>query len=54
MDSYSIANYPSDMVTIHGMNGASRGAVGEKMSYSVEVENAGTKEAAVRTMFSEL
>lgn len=47
MDSYSIANYPSDMVTIHGMNGASRGAVGEKMSYSVEVENAGTKEAAV-------
>lgn len=44
MDSYSIANYPEDMVTISGISGASRGAVGESMNYTVEIENAGTKD----------
>lgn len=47
MDSYSIANYPQDMMTISGMTGATRGAVGEKLAYAVEIENAGTKDAAL-------
>ena len=46
MDSYSVADYPADMVTIVGLNGASRGAVGEPLAYNVEIENAGTSETS--------
>lgn len=42
LESYSVANYPDDMVTISGFNGPTRGAVGETLTYSVEIENAGT------------
>lgn len=47
MESYSIADYPETMMTISGMRGASRGAVGEPLTYSVDIENAGTKSAPV-------
>lgn len=47
MESYAIANYPDDMVTISGISGASRGAVGEQLNYSVEIENAGVKDVAM-------
>ncbi|MDE6402684.1 MAG: hypothetical protein K2K86_02615, partial [Muribaculaceae bacterium] len=42
LDSYSVANYPDDMMTISSFNGPGRGAVGETLTYSVEIENAGT------------
>lgn len=44
MESYSISDYPSEMVTISGFEGASRVAVGETSSYRVELENAGTSD----------
>lgn len=47
MDYYSVKDYPANMVTICGMQGASRGAVGEKLTYNVEIENAGTSEVAM-------
>lgn len=47
IDSYTIADYPEDMVTITGIQGQSRTVVGEKLTYSVELENAGTKDAAL-------
>lgn len=47
MDGYSIADYPAEMFTISGIKGQSRGVVGEKMTYGVEIENAGTTDAAV-------
>ena len=47
MESYSIADYPETMMTIAGMRGATRGAVGEPITYSIDIENAGTKNAPV-------
>lgn len=47
MDSYSITEYPEEMITITGIKGRSRGTVGESMTYKVELENAGTKTTAI-------
>lgn len=42
LESYSVADYPDDMMTISSFSGPGRGAVGETLTYSVEIENAGT------------
>lgn len=47
MDSYSIKDYPADMMTISSFNGPSRTAVGKTLTYNVEIENAGSSEAAL-------
>lgn len=47
LDSYSVADYPDEMFTISGIKGNTRGVVGDKLTYSVEVENAGTSDAAL-------
>ncbi len=47
MESYSIADYPDDMMTITSFSGPGRAAVGETLSYAVEIENSGTAEAAL-------
>lgn len=43
LDSYSIADYPEDMLTISSLKGNSRAALGDKLTYTAEIENAGTK-----------
>lgn len=43
LDSYSIADYPEDMVTISSFKGNTRAAVGDKLVYTAEIENAGVK-----------
>ncbi|MDE6296629.1 MAG: choice-of-anchor J domain-containing protein, partial [Muribaculaceae bacterium] len=43
LDSYSIADYPEDMVTITSFKGNTRAAAGDKLIYTAEIENAGTK-----------
>ena len=47
MDSYSVADYPTEMVTISSVNGNSRGAVGEKQILSIDLTNAGTSEVSI-------
>lgn len=47
MDGYSVADYPAEMLTITGMTGQAKAAVGDKLRYTVEVENAGTQEMAM-------
>lgn len=47
LDSYSIADYPEDMVTISSFKGNTRAAVGDKLTYTAEIENAGTKSVSL-------
>jgi hypothetical protein len=43
LESYAVADYPDEMATISSMKGNTRGAVGDTLTYSVEVENAGVQ-----------
>lgn len=45
LDSYSVADYPEDMMTISSLKGNSRAALGDTLIYTAEIENAGTKTA---------
>lgn len=47
MDSYSIKDYPADMMTITSFNGPTRSAVGRTLQYDIEIENAGSSEASL-------
>lgn len=47
LDSYSVADYPEDMLTISSLKGNTRAAVGDKLTYTAEIENAGTKSVAL-------
>lgn len=47
MDGWSVADYPAEMVTITGVDGNSRALVGETVEIGVELQNAGTKDAAM-------
>ena len=42
--SYSVADYPTDMVTITSIKGNERGVVGEKQTLTIDVTNAGVSE----------
>ena len=47
MDTYSVKEYPADMMTISSFDGPGRSAVGKTLTYNVEIENAGSAEAAL-------
>lgn len=47
LESYAVANYPEEMITITGINGPSKAVVGETNTYRVDLLNAGVKDAAV-------
>lgn len=45
MDSYSIKDYPADMITISSFEGPGRSQIGKTLIYNVEIENAGCTDA---------
>lgn len=49
MDSWGVADYPAEMVTVSGSDGSSRAAVGDDVEIGMELYNAGSKDAAMPT-----
>lgn len=45
MDSYSVKDYPADMMTISSFAGPTRSQIGKTLTYNVEIENAGCADA---------
>lgn len=49
LESYAVADYPEEMITVTGLNGPSKAVVGETNTYSVDLLNAGVNDASVPT-----